>query len=111
MMYSLAQSAASSGEMAPEARERLQAAYREAGMNSVSRYRLLDPKVAVPAFIKLLTEDDPSLRYRGAKLLCMMGQYAEAAIPHLRALVEDEDEHVGRAAKEALFNIEGWPGG
>jgi hypothetical protein len=82
-------------QMEEETLKRLMGAFEEAGISG-----------AVPAFIKLLKDDDRSVRYYAAGWLGQMGSAAKDAIPHLRALLEDEDEHVRRVAKEALARIE-----
>ncbi len=71
----------------------------------------VDPHVAVSQYVELLKHQDPQLRYYGARSLGQMGAAAKEAIPHLHQLLEDEDEYVRRAAKEALRQIEGGKGG
>jgi hypothetical protein len=60
----------------------------------------------VGALIKLLKDDDHRVRYYAAAWLGQMGPDANEAIPHLRALLEDDDDHVRRAAEDALARIE-----
>ena len=92
--------------MEPETMERLMALLEEAGFSGEERRGPLSPELAVPTFIKLLNDHDPRFRYFGAIWLGQMGPQAKEALPHVRALLDDENEYVRRAAEYALGKIE-----
>ena len=96
--------------MKPETLARLVAVLEDAGLSAEDRTGFLSAESAVPAFIKLLKDEDRDLRYLGAAWLLQIGPDAKEAVAHLRDLLKDEDEHVRRVAKEALARIEGRPG-
>jgi hypothetical protein len=82
-------------QMEEETLERLMTAFEEADVCGM-----------VGGLIKLLKDDDHRVRYYGAAWLGQIGPDANEAIPHLRALLDDDDEHVRRAAEDALARIE-----
>jgi hypothetical protein len=87
------------GHMEGQALVRLAEAFKTPGVSGV-----------LGGLIELLKDRDRAVRYYGAVWLGQLGPQAKEAIPHLRALLDDQDEHVGRVVKYALARIEGRPG-
>lgn len=60
---------------------------------------------AVPKFIKLLSSENPDVRYNGAMALGRLGPLAKDAVPALKTLADDEYADVRDAARNAIKRI------
>ena len=63
---------------------------------------------AVPALIEMLEQrQDPGIGYSACSALAAIGRGAAAALPALRAAVNDRDKSLSASASEAIRKIEG----
>lgn len=85
---------------------RLAAEMEEAGVPGKPYWRCVTPQLLVPELVKALSHPEPDLRYLAAVWLGGFGPDAKEAIPQLRVALDDENEDVRRAAKDALRRIE-----
>jgi hypothetical protein len=85
---------------------RWSAAMQESGLSLTGERLAWKPDQAVPAFARLLNDENGQLRFYSVFLLGQLGSVAWPALPALRQRLGDPDEHVRRAAAEALRQIE-----
>jgi HEAT repeat protein len=62
---------------------------------------------AIPALIEVLGDPHAELRTHAAIILGEIGPEANAAVPALKSLIEDESESVRLFAKRAIVQIQG----
>jgi HEAT repeat protein len=80
---------------------------RESAAEALGRIGPKAAKTAVPALIKAAQDDKwPKVRRASLSALGEMGPSARAAVPVLRAALEDPDGFISLAARNALFRVE-----
>jgi len=71
-----------------------------------ARQRTLEaPEARVPALIRALDQEEPTVRRNAARALGLIGSPAKEAIPALRAALRDRDPMVCGAAATALERV------
>ena len=97
-------------ELDTRATDRLVKVIREAGLDEKMRPNVWNSDSPVPAFLQLLADEEPYLRWMGAEWLGWLGASAGSAIPSIEQAMHDENEHVRNAAEKAMEKIQGTSG-
>ncbi len=79
--------------------------FPKVALTDVSSYRLRVVEPEIPLLVELLDERDVYVRECAARALGQWGAAAEASLPKLQELSQDEQERVRSAAKEAVRRI------